>query len=108
MAPTTIVSASAAKADGFLEIGEGVDGGRAEKKNGVGFGDRFPAGGVHLVGVGGAIGDDFGNFRAKSLQARKRVRWRRDRCAEEDAFAAQLECEFVDQSLRRFRPGRRE
>jgi len=75
-----------------------MDSGGAEKKNGVGMSNCFPAGGADFRNVDCAIGDDFGDFSAKFLQARNKFGGSAIASRKKYTFPAELECKLVDKS----------
>ena len=76
----------------LLQRRERMDGGGAEKKNGVGMSNRFPTGGVNFRSVNGAIGDDVGDFSAKFLEARNKFAGSAIASRKKYASPAELEC----------------
>src|SRR5207245_8803750 len=80
----------------FLQVREGMDGGGAEKKNGVGMSDCFPAGGVDFRIADCSIRDDFGDFSAKFLQARNKFSGSAIASRKKYTLTAELERNLVD------------
>ena len=82
----------------FSQAREGMDSGGAEKKNGVAMSDCFPADGVYFRSVDCSIGDDFGDFSAKFLQAWNKFRGGAIASRKKYTLPAELECKLVDKS----------